>query len=66
VAGRHFVKTSGTGYDFTDNSSEAIHFTSAIKAKKLRDRLADQFTNYFFAVETDTNGNTVLTAVSHG
>lgn len=66
MARKQYVKTNGTGYDFTDDSSEAIHFTSGVNAKKLRDRLADQFTSYFLAVETDPSGNTVLSAVSRG
>lgn len=64
MARKQFVKTSGTGYDFTENPAEAMHFTSALKAKKMRDRLGDQFTNYIFVVETDPSGNTVLTALS--
>lgn len=45
-----YVRTSGIGYSFTDNQSEAMEFPTAAQAQKLRDRLARQFPNYSWAL----------------
>jgi hypothetical protein len=51
-----YVKTSGIGYAFTDSESAALHFEGPAQAKKLRDRLASQFTNYVWEVVEGSKG----------
>jgi len=45
-----YVKTSGTGFAFTKDESEAMHFASAAHANRVRARLAPQFPNYLWEV----------------
>lgn len=45
-----YVKTSGEGFAFTNNESEAIHFENPAQANRLKDRLAPQFPNYLWEV----------------
>ena len=55
-----YVKTSGIGYAFTDSESAALRFEGHAQAKKLRDRLASQFTNYVWEVVEGSKGHLLV------
>ena len=55
-----YVKTSGIGFDFTDNESEAMHFETASQAQRLKDRLGPQFPNYLWEIVVGQKGSYLI------